>query len=357
MRGEIPLAGVESLTIGRESPSIVRLDDPGVSREHARITRKSQTFEIRDLGSRNGTFVNGMPLRGAHLLQPGDEVEIGPFVLRARPRDNSNTAIIVGRLPQKRAIHPALIAGAGAGVAAVAILSGVAFGLSRRGGAPLPATAPAVAVSTTVPTPPPLTPVPSSDQIIAEVAQRVRPSVVRIRSRAGGESGVGTGFVVDDGIVVTNEHVVRGDPSPTVGLADGREVRGTVLGSDAAVDLAVIRIEVQGLPVISWGDSDVLRPGERLIAIGYALGLTGEPTVTSGIFSARRDLQGQSYVQTDTPINKGNSGGPLLNLKGEVIGINSLVVGRNTSVQAQGINLAIPSNVAKVRVPELRAGR
>jgi serine protease Do len=109
--------------------------------------------------------------------------------------------------------------------------------------------------------------------------------------------------------------------------------------------------------VAAWGDSDTLRPGERLIAIGYALGFTGEPTVTSGVFSGRRDFQGQTYVQTDTAINQGNSGGPLLNLKGEVIGIIDLVVGRNSSVQAQGINLAIPSRVAQEKLPSLRDAR
>ncbi len=115
-----------------------------------------------------------------------------------------------------------------------------------------------------------------------------------------------------------------------------------------------------GIPPIVWGDSDALRPGERLLAIGYPLGGSvftgGEASVTSGIFSAHRELRGRPYVQTDTPLNPGNSGGPLINLKGEVIGINTLVVGRTPELQAQGLNLAIPANVARPLVAVLRAG-
>ncbi len=95
-----------------------------------------------------------------------------------------------------------------------------------------------------------------------------------------------------------------------------------------------------------------------MLAIGFPLGASaftsGEPTITSGIFSARRDFRGQSYVQTDTPVNHGNSGGPLINLKGEVIGINTLVVGRTVEQQAQGLNLAIPSSVVRSLLPGLR---
>ncbi|MDR7402950.1 MAG: trypsin-like peptidase domain-containing protein, partial [Armatimonadota bacterium] len=162
------------------------------------------------------------------------------------------------------------------------------------------------------------------------------------------------------GLVLTNAHVVRGDASPSITLADGRTVTGRVLGRDEEADLALVQIEVTGIPPIVWGDSDALRPGERLLAIGYPLGGSvfrgGEASVTSGIFSAHRDLRGRSFIQTDTPLNPGNSGGPLINLKGEVIGINTLVVGRTSELQAQGLNLAIPSNVARPLIPVLRAG-
>jgi S1-C subfamily serine protease len=343
---DLPLMGVQEAVIGREPPAHLVLPDAGVSREHARLVRRDGSFELWDLGSRNGTYVNGEPLRGRHVLAPGDEIEIGPYRLRARPRDTGSTAHIdVRRRPNR---HTGMIAVvAGSVLAAGAVAAGVAIAIGRGGGGGGQA-APAATqvVAATIP--------PSTEQQIAEVAERVRPSVVRIRTRTTDATGVGTGIIMEDGYVITNEHVVKGDPNPSVTLADGRTVRGQVLGVDAVVDLAVLKLEETGLPVAAWGDSDALRPGERLIAIGFALGFTGEPSVTSGIFSGKREFQGQTYVQTDTAINQGNSGGPLLNLKGEVIGINDLVVGRNSSLQAQGINLAIPAAVAQIKFPELR---
>jgi hypothetical protein len=199
---------------------------------------------------------------------------------------------------------------------------------------------------------------PSESQQIAEVVKKVRPSVVRIRTRTSDGGGVGTGIIIAEGLIVTNEHVIEGDNNPTITLSDGKEIKGQVLGFDKKVDLAVIRVEQPGLTVAAWGDSDGLQIGERLVAIGYALGAsaftTGEPTVTSGIFSGKREFEGQNYVQTDTPVNSGNSGGPLINLKGEVIGVNVLVIGRSAQTQAQGLNLAIPANIAKNLVPTLR---
>jgi len=212
-----------------------------------------------------------------------------------------------------------------------------------RGGVQARSTGAAVAVSVT------------EEERASAAVQRVRAAVVRVATR----SGVGTGVIVEEGLVMTNAHVVRGDASPSITLADGRTVPGRVLGRDEEVDLALVQIEVTGIPPITWGDSDALRPGERLLAIGYPLGgsvfTSGEASVTSGIFSAHRELRGRSYVQTDTPLNPGNSGGPLVNLKGEVIGINTLVVGRTPELQAQGLNLAIPANVARPMVAILRA--
>ena len=339
------LTGRSETTIGREAPADLVLADGGVSRQHARVVRRGSAFDLVDLGSRNGTLVNGERLRGRHILAPGDEVEIGPFKLLARPPDSGGTVVMRSR--RRANARTQLIAvAAGAVLAAAAVAAGVAV-LVSRGEQPGATSAQAPAN------------VPQSEaQQVTEAVRRVRPSVVRIRTRSAGGSGVGTGIVVEDGLIVTNEHVLTGDPHPTITLADGRDVTGQMLDADAAVDIALIRVDVSGLTPATWGDSDALQPGDRLIAIGYALGAStftsGEPTVTSGIFSGRREFLGQTYVQTDTPINHGNSGGPLINIKGEVIGVNRLVVGRTADLQAQGLNLSIPSNVVRRLVPVLK---
>jgi putative serine protease PepD len=346
-RREWPLTGAQEIIIGREPPADLILEDAGISRRHARLTRVDGRLELADLGSRNGTLLNGRTLRGRHLLEPGDEVMIGPYRLLARPPDAGGTIFV---RPRARVRAGPLLIGVGAGAAVAVVVAVLAMGIvrSRAGNR---AAAPVAATTT-----PPVTTVvvQSETQQIAEAVKKVRPSVVRIRTRTADGDGVGTGIVVDDRLILTNEHVVRGDPMPTITLVDGRTVRGQVLGVDSTVDLAVVRVDVPNLVPAAWGDSDTLQLGERLIAMGYALGLSGEPTVTSGIFSGRRDLRGQSYVQTDTALNSGNSGGPLFNLKGEVIGVNVLVLGRTAELQAQGINLAVPSTIAKQYIAVLR---
>ncbi|MDJ0705211.1 MAG: HhoA/HhoB/HtrA family serine endopeptidase [Leptolyngbyaceae cyanobacterium MO_188.B28] len=163
------------------------------------------------------------------------------------------------------------------------------------------------------------------------------------------ERGTGSGFLIDaDGIILTNAHVVSGADEVVVTLKDGREFRGEVLGQDRLTDVAVIRVNASGLPVVPVGDSDRLRPGEWAIAIGNPLGL--DNTVTAGIISATGRSSSQvrvpdkrvNFIQTDAAINPGNSGGPLLNERGEVIGMNTAIIGG-----AQGLGFAIPINEAQ----------
>lgn len=341
---EVPLDPAQELLIGREPPAGLVLPDPSVSRQHARVVVRDGAVELIDLGSRNGTQVNHAPVHGRCVLEPGDEIAIGPYRLLVRPPTAGQTVRLRARRRRVGRIGIGLaLAAVVATAAVVAAVTAVTVAGSRRG-LQAPSTGSAVAVSVT------------EEERATAAVQRVRPAVVRITTR----SGVGTGVIVEEGLVMTNAHVVRGEASPSVTLADGRTVTGRVLGRDEEVDLALVQIEVTGIPPITWGDSDALRPGERLLAIGYPLGASvftsGEASVTSGIFSAHRELRGRSYVQTDTPLNPGNSGGPLINLKGEVIGINTLVVGRTSELQAQGLNLAIPSNVARPMVTVLRAG-
>ena len=159
--------------------------------------------------------------------------------------------------------------------------------------------------------------------------------------------GQGSGFIVGaDGLILTNAHVVADADEVTVKLTDKREFRAKVVGLDKLTDVAVLRIETRDLPVLRLGDPARTRVGEWVVAIGSPFGF--ENSVTAGIVSAKsRTLAGDSYVpflQTDVPVNPGNSGGPLLNLDGEVIGINSQIYSRSGGYQ--GISFAIPIDVA-----------
>lgn len=163
------------------------------------------------------------------------------------------------------------------------------------------------------------------------------------------ERGTGSGFILDaNGTILTNAHVVEGADTVTVTLKDGRELRGEVMGQDPLTDVAVIKVDASNLPTAAIGNSDQLRPGEWAIAIGNPLGL--DNTVTAGIISATGRTSSQirvpdqrvQFIQTDAAINPGNSGGPLLNEQGEVIGINTAIIGN-----AQGLGFAIPINQAR----------
>ena len=163
----------------------------------------------------------------------------------------------------------------------------------------------------------------------------------------GPSQGMGSGFIVDpSGIVLTNAHVVDGADEVTVRTSDRREFRAKVLGTDKATDVAVLKIDASNLPSVRLGDASKARVGEWVVAIGAPYGL--EHTVTSGIISAKsRSLPGDSvvgFIQTDAAVNPGNSGGPLFNLDGEVIGINSQIFSRSGGFQ--GLAFAIPINTA-----------
>ena len=168
--------------------------------------------------------------------------------------------------------------------------------------------------------------------------------------------GVGSGFIIDaDGYIVTNHHVVDGSRSIEVQLSDGRTFQPKVIGSDAETDLALLKIEATGLPMIPLGSSGALKVAEPVMAIGNPYGF--DHTVTVGIVSGVGRFIGQGrfddFIQTDAAINPGNSGGPLINTKGEAVGINSAI--RSNSGGFQGIGFAIPVDLAKPILGQLRA--
>ena len=171
-------------------------------------------------------------------------------------------------------------------------------------------------------------------------------------------TGLGSGFIIDkEGIIVTNNHVIEGADEITVIMSDQTEFTAELLGRDPKADLAVLKIEPGQieLTAVDWGDSDLMRVGDWSIAIGNPLGLGG--TVTAGIISAiSRDLRGSSpyvkFLQTDASINRGNSGGPLFNVEGKVIGINTAIISQTGG--SIGLGFAIPSNSAKKIVQQLK---
>ena len=171
--------------------------------------------------------------------------------------------------------------------------------------------------------------------------------------------GMGSGVVISpDGEILTNDHVIEGirggDTTLEVKTSDGRTFKGKVLGKDKELDIALVKIEATHLPYAALGNSDAMRIGDWVVAIGNPLGL--DHTVTQGIISAKgRQLSGpglESFLQTDAAINRGNSGGPLLNLKGEVIGINTAI-----RPDGQNIGFAVPVNMINHILPDLRSGK
>src|SRR5919197_876338 len=206
--------------------------------------------------------------------------------------------------------------------------------------------------------------IPVSEDVLISAVDKVSKSVVNIASvrmlhdqlfRKFPIEGVGSGFVIDEkGYILTNNHVIDDAERLKVTLADGRVLRGKVAGSDEVTDLAVLKVESdEPLPAAQLGNSDDLKAGQIVLAIGNPFGLTGGPAVTAGIVSSlNRSIQTRSgvleLIQTDAAINPGNSGGPLVNTKGEVVAINTA-----NMPYAQGIGFAVPANTAKSILKEL----
>ena len=227
-----------------------------------------------------------------------------------------------------------------------------------------------------------------TNQAMSEVAEAVKPSVVNVSStktvmssemsspfsndpffkrffgneffkknkeRKHNQSGLGSGVIVDkNGYILTNNHVIQGADEINVKLADKREFKGKVIGTDQKTDIAVIKVDAHDLPAIPLGDSDALKVGETVLAVGNPFGLN--QTVTSGIVSATgRANVGisdyEDFIQTDAAINPGNSGGALVNIRGQLIGINTAIM--STTGGYQGIGFAIPSNMVKTVMESL----
>ncbi len=209
------------------------------------------------------------------------------------------------------------------------------------------------------------------NDLLVQLADRLKPALVQVRVRRPqpppaegkepprqppdeGRRSTGSGFIIrEDGLILTNAHVVAGAERIQVRLADGRRFDGKLIGKDSRVDLAVLQLEgARGLPVLAFGDSNAVRVGEFVMALGNPFGL--EQTVSFGIVGRKgapiqTPAPGFDFLQTDAAINPGNSGGPLANMAGEVIGVNSL------AMRSGSLGFAIPINLVKALTPQLVA--
>ncbi|MEX1172612.1 MAG: trypsin-like peptidase domain-containing protein [Chloroflexota bacterium] len=260
---------------------------------------------------------------------------------------------------------------AGAGtVLAAAVLSavlasgGTVLTLSATGALDRAMPAPTTGTGSTVATDRPVTIDESSATI--DVAARVSPAVVRITTTGNvntdlgviPETGVGSGVIYEsNGWILTNRHVVQGSEEMQVELNDGRILTGKVYGIDTLTDLAIVKVEATGLPTAALGDSNALKVGQLVVAIGSPLG-TYSNSVTSGIVSAKgRTITTDgnqtlnNLIQTDAAINPGNSGGPLLDASGQVVGINTAI-----ARDSNGIGFAIPIDIARPIMAQAVAG-
>jgi serine protease Do len=202
---------------------------------------------------------------------------------------------------------------------------------------------------------------------VLDTIEKVSKSVVNISTvklvhnifyQAVPVAGMGSGTIIDaEGLVLTNNHVVGGAEKISVTLWNNQVIEGTIVGLCAQHDIAVVKIRGRNLQASELGDSDKLRVGQRVYAIGNPFGLAGGPSVTSGVVSAiNRTIESErgiieNLVQTDASINPGNSGGPLVDVEGKVVAINTAII-----PFAQGIGFAIPINSAKTCTSDMRAG-
>src|SRR3990167_6737690 len=192
----------------------------------------------------------------------------------------------------------------------------------------------------------------SNTEIVAEV----KPATVYIETTEGS----GSGMIIDsEGYILTNAHVVEGVSAAKVKLADGSLYSAEVKGRDEIIDVAILKISGENFPFVKLGNSDEIAQGNNVFTLGYPFGLEGDVSFKEGTISRRINDGDTTYLETSAEIHPGNSGGPLVNKYGEVIGVNSASYGQSIKGVTVGetIKLAIPINVAKNLIPELKGGR
>ncbi len=193
----------------------------------------------------------------------------------------------------------------------------------------------------------------SNKNIIA----KVKPAVVYIQTNSGSGSGM---ISESNGYIVTNAHVVTGYNAATIKLSDGRSFSGSVIGRDEKIDVALLKINASNLSTVQFGNSDLVEQGDDVFTLGYPFGLEGDVAFKNGTISRRLIYGGATYLETSAEIHPGNSGGPLVNNAGQVVGINTAAIGSSNidgAIVGETIKLAIPINIATQLISSLKAGR
>ncbi len=358
----------EQFVVGRDDECDLVLRDDRVSRRHAFFkVLPDGRAELHDMGSSNGTIVNGQMIKGPVLLQGGEQVQFGDTVLTTTLDEPSEKATVMGAVPleygeferqpetsasqiERRKLRRGVRVAIGVGAAAVvaAITVGVLFATGVFGGSS------------------------SSEPSIPEIIQAVTPSTFLVNASDNGEAqGSGTGWVYDagQGLIITNGHVVNAGTSFTVSDKDGKERQATLIAVAPCDDLAMLKVsDTSGLQSFTLGSQSDLQQGDRVVVVGFPGNASTTPTLqaTSGdvsVVQERFDLQAldvpqyPNVIQTTAAINPGNSGGPMVNLKKELVGVNSagitLLGGR--TIQGQGYAIGV-DQVKKV-APTLAAGK
>lgn len=355
--------------LGRDASCDLVVPDDRASRRHAFLKAYPDgRAELHDMGSANGTFVNGHRITGPVLLQGGEDVQIGETVLRASLTEPSSTATQIGVVPldlrhggptestiERAKLRRSTRVATTVGVLAILAVGGAValFATGVIGGGD-DKKAP-VALTT------------------AQIVDKVRPSTVQIEAATDQGMGYGTGWVLDasQGLVVTNQHVVNDGESFKV-VVGGAERDARLMGSAPCDDLAVLKVaDTTGLVTLPMAANQAtVHEGDKVVAVGFP-GTTsktfrlnaneGIVSVAQMTFDSEQAVDVPAYpnvIQTDAAINPGNSGGPLVNDKGELVGVNSAGITQNEQGRdIQGQNLAIGIDRVKEVVPQLSQGR
>lgn len=370
--GRVVAIETDRFVIGREDDCDLLLPDEKISRHHAAIIRREGSIFLEDLGSTNGTFLDGVQIRDPVPLQGNEQIRVGdtllvPLTEAPTGRPTTIGVIPTGTLPPtpprpssgytaerqilRRSVKRATIIGIGAGVLALAAVGVIAF-LVLTGDED-----PAV--------------VQNENPNAADIVEDVRPATVSVDALVNdGVVSGGTGWVLDaeEGHIVTNAHVVNGGETFTVAL-EGEDPRpATVVGAAPCEDLAVLDVEdTTGLEEIRLGSQADLRQGETVVALGFPASASesnnlsatvGAVSVVSETFDLR-SLDVPNYpnvIRTDTAINPGNSGGPLVDLDETLVGVNSAGITLLGGRTIQGESFAIGVDRVKEIVPTLRSG-
>jgi S1-C subfamily serine protease len=380
-KGRSVRAAGERFVIGRDPACDLTVRDARASRRHAylRVVDEGRA-ELHDLDSANGTLVNGHRLTGPVTLSGGEEIRIGDTTLATSREPIASTATVVGEIPSVAAPPPPRAAAAppppaslGASGPTPSVIERVKLRRTTRravvaGTVAVVAAAAVVALA--------VTGVLGGDDEpaeagIPEIVDRVRPSTVVVNTLVDGETaGSGTGWVLDaeQGLIVTNSHVVNGGTGWNVGVDDSLRP-ATLVGAAPCEDLALLQVQDRsGLETLPLGSQGDLRQGQTVVAIGFpgTASARANLTTTTGVVSVvntRFDLAGvdvpqyPNVIQTDAVINPGNSGGPLVNTDSELVGVNSAGITLLGGRTIQGQGYAIGVDRVKEVVPRLRAGR